>query len=106
MNAVAASRLAARLGRRSWTCSTCQGQLLTAKPSPLLATRHFSSAGRSSRGTSGNGGSRCRKTFLLASAGAAGLATTALAFTDEIKNSYDSVERTGRVVAVLAICIN
>ncbi|KAG5928701.1 hypothetical protein E4U42_000130 [Claviceps africana] len=106
MNAVAASRLAARLGRRSWTCSTCQGQSLTANPSPLLTTRHFSSAWGSSRGTSSNGGSRSRKTFLFASAGAAGIASTALAFTDEIKNSYDSVERTGRVVAVLAICIN
>ncbi|KAG5982749.1 hypothetical protein E4U55_001401, partial [Claviceps digitariae] len=107
MNAVAAApRLAARLGRRPWTCSTCRGQTLTAKPSPLLATRSFSSARGSSQGTSGNGGSRSRKIFLFASAGAAGIASTALAFTDEIKNSYDSVERTGRVVAVLAICIN
>ncbi|KAG5992426.1 hypothetical protein E4U54_003648 [Claviceps lovelessii] len=107
MNAfVAAPRLAVRLGRRPWTCSTCQGQLLTPKPSPLLATRYFSSTRRSSQGSGSNGGSRSRKVFLFASAGAAGIASTALAFTDEIKNSYDSVERTGRVVAVLAICIN
>lgn len=44
--------------------------------------------------------------LLLASAGAAGVASTALAFTDDIRNSYESVERTGRVVATLAICIN
>ncbi|KAG6005622.1 hypothetical protein E4U21_007810 [Claviceps maximensis] len=107
MNAVAAvPRLAGRLGRRPWKFSTCQGQSITAKPSLFLATRHFASAWGSSQRTNGNGGSRSRKTFLFASAGAAGIAGTALAFTDEIKNSYESVERTGRVVAVLAICIN
>lgn len=79
---------------------------MAAKPSPLLATRQFSSTRGSSQGSSGNGGPRSRKVLLYASAGATGIAGTALAFSDEIKNSYDSVERTGRVVAVLAICIN
>ncbi|KAG6130116.1 hypothetical protein E4U38_004640 [Claviceps purpurea] len=106
MNAILTPRLAARLGSRSWTCSTCKGQLIAAKPSPLLANRHFSSTRGSSQGSSDNGGSRSRKVLLYASAGVTGIAGTALAFSDEIKNSYDSVERTGRVVAVLAICIN
>ncbi|QPG96599.1 hypothetical protein C2857_004700 [Epichloe festucae Fl1] len=106
MNAVAAPRLAARLSSRSWTCSTCRGQVTRIQPSPFLASRHLSSARGSSQRTSGNGGSRSRRALLFASAGAAGIASTALAFTDEIKNSYDSVERTGRVVAALAICIN
>ncbi|KAG6032100.1 hypothetical protein E4U41_007319 [Claviceps citrina] len=107
MNAFAAPRLAARLGRRSWTCSTCKGQLMTAQPSKLPpAIRHFSSARGSSHGTSGHRRLPSRHVLLFASAGVAGIASTALAFTDEIKNSYDSVERTGRVVAVLAICIN
>lgn len=44
--------------------------------------------------------------LLVASTGAAGVASTALAFTDEIRSSYEAVERTGRVVAALVICIN
>jgi aarF domain-containing kinase len=42
---------------------------------------------------------------LLAAGG--GVATAGvLAFTDDIKHSYEAAERTGRVAAALGICIN
>ncbi|KAG8417222.1 hypothetical protein J3459_012516 [Metarhizium acridum] len=108
MSALTIPRIATRLGPRTWTCSACQGQLAAAISSPFGGLRCFASARSSSQGANGNGrrGSRSRKVLLFASASAAGVASTALAFTDEIRNSYESVERTGRVVAALAICIN
>jgi aarF domain-containing kinase len=42
--------------------------------------------------------------FLAATTGALGV--TALAFTDDVKHSYRAVERTGRVVGTLFVCIN
>lgn len=41
---------------------------------------------------------------LLAATGSAGVG--ALAFTDDLKHGYQAVERTGRVVSTLFICIN
>jgi len=34
------------------------------------------------------------------------LGVTALVFTDDVKHSYKAVERTGRVVGTLFVCIN
>ncbi|GAO14690.1 uncharacterized protein UV8b_04625 [Ustilaginoidea virens] len=114
-------RLASQAGPRSWTtCCLCRGPLAPVTPPPSVVASRFSSirgsaregCGSGSGSGSGNGngnargGSRSARVLLLSSAGAAGVAGTALAFTDEIKNSYDSVERTGRVVAALAMCIN
>lgn len=101
MKACAVSRIATRTGPRSWTCSTCRGQPVSVH----TGWRQFHSARRPSRGGGGRRG-RSRRALLLAATGAAGVATTTLAFTDDIKNSYEAAERTGRVVAALAICIN
>ncbi|PKS07785.1 hypothetical protein jhhlp_006393 [Lomentospora prolificans] len=46
-----------------------------------------------------------RRRILLASGGAA-TGATVLAFTDDIKASYETVERSGRVAVALAVCIN
>jgi len=44
--------------------------------------------------------------MLLVSSGAAAAGTSVLAFTDDIKASYDTVERSGRVAQALFVCIN
>ena len=47
------------------------------------------------------------KRILYASAGGtAALGLGALAFTDDFRHGYEAVERTGRVVATLFVCIN
>lgn len=49
---------------------------------------------------------KSRGGVVLLAAGGGAAATGVLAFTDDIKYSYDAAERTGRVAAALAICIN
>ena len=44
--------------------------------------------------------------MLLAATGGALVTTAAVAFTDDVKHAYEAVERTGRVVGTLAVCIN
>jgi aarF domain-containing kinase len=44
------------------------------------------------------------RVLLAATTGTLGF--TALAFADDIKHSYKAVERTGRVVGTLFVCIN
>ncbi|KAF4971428.1 hypothetical protein FSARC_1737 [Fusarium sarcochroum] len=66
--------------------------------------RSFAS-GRGSRGSNGHKSGPTRP-LLYASAGAATVGASALAFTDDIKNSYEAAERTGRVAVALAVCIN
>ncbi|POR32618.1 ABC1 family protein MCP2 [Tolypocladium paradoxum] len=104
MNPFAVSRIATR-GTRSWTCSTCRGQLACARPAAFLGARRFASGKGSSHGNKGRRG-KSGRVLLYASTGAAAVASTALAFTDDIRNSYEAAERTGRVIAALAICIN
>lgn len=104
MNPLVVSRIATR-GPRPWTCSACRGQLAGARPSAFLAARQFASGKGSSHGDNGRK-SRSSRVLLYASTGAAAVASTALAFSDDIKNSYEAAERTGRVIATLAICIN
>ncbi|PTB39049.1 uncharacterized protein TrAFT101_007073 [Trichoderma asperellum] len=96
----------ARIGNRTWTCSACRGQLARTRPTRQIIARRFVSGRKSS--SEGNGGAKSgpnARLILFASTGAAA-GTAALAFTDEIKNSYEAAERTGRVVAALAVCIN
>jgi aarF domain-containing kinase len=45
-----------------------------------------------------------RRILLAATTGALGF--TALAFGDDVKHTYKAIERTGRVVGTLAVCIN
>jgi aarF domain-containing kinase len=44
------------------------------------------------------------RVLLAATGGALGLG--AISFTDDVKHAYEAVERTGRVVSTLALCIN
>ena len=47
-----------------------------------------------------------KKGRILFAAATGALGVTGLAFTDDIKHSYKAVERTGRVVGTLFVCIN
>lgn len=106
MNSVALSAVTRRLGARQWTCTTCRSQLpqFTKPTAPFTAARRFASA------TGRNGSSqqqrRPRKGLLFASTGVAVGGVTAFAFIDDIKQTYEAMQRSGRVVGGLAICIN
>lgn len=94
----------ATLTRGVWTCRQC-----------LLQSRG-SRIGEQVRGyarrnnTYGNGRfksakSKRRGRILVAASGGA-LGVTAVAFTDDVRHAYEAVERTGRVVSTLTVCIN
>jgi aarF domain-containing kinase len=104
MNTFSVSAFATRIAARPWTCSTCRGQLLRGKPLRYITSRNFASR-KGSRGDNGQK-SGPRRPLLYASAGAGTIGATALALGDDIKNSYEAAERTGRVAAALAVCIN
>lgn len=79
----------------SWTCGRCLQQSQRA----VRPLRQYST--RSNRIPIPK---RKGRIVLAATTGALGV--TALAFTDDVKHSYRAVERTGRVVGTLFVCIN
>jgi aarF domain-containing kinase len=107
MNAFAVfTSFTARAGPRSLTCTACRCQLLrSSKPAKQLGSLRNFASGRASFQGAGKRNQRPRRLVLYASSGAAA-GIGALAFTDDIKSGYESVERTGRVAAALGICIN
>ncbi|KAH7025794.1 ABC1 family-domain-containing protein [Microdochium trichocladiopsis] len=99
-------------GRSPWTCSSCRSQLITRPKAPTSVTirttpfqsRSYSNGNfRSSRGSAKYGKSRSTL-YAAAATGATGAGL--LAFTDDIKHSYEATERAGRVASALFICIN
>ncbi|KAI1273467.1 ABC1-domain-containing protein [Xylaria sp. FL0933] len=99
----------ASLGRLAsntpWTCTNCRTQLIRhgrlQRPSSRSYSYSTGSSGSSRRGPRIRG----RAVVLTATATGAGTAGV-LAFTDDIKYGYEVTERTGRVAATLALCIN
>lgn len=85
------------LGGNSWTCRKCLSQT---KPICRAQGR-----GYGTKRSAYNNSARPRRRIILAAGGAAA-AGTGIAFTDDIKHGYGAVERTGRVVSTLAVCIN
>jgi aarF domain-containing kinase len=81
-----------------WTCTRClhqaQGGLRTLKQVKEYSTRTNKIPRPRRRG----------RVLLAATGGALGLG--AISFTDDVKHAYEAVERTGRVVSTLALCIN
>jgi aarF domain-containing kinase len=110
MNALSRSAFASRSAARSWTCSSCRSQLAGHKLAQSLGGRQFAS-GRAASSGSGrqqqqqNQNGFGRRILLYASSGAAA-GISVLAFSDNIKNGYDTAERSSRVATVLALCIN
>ncbi|KAK3351837.1 ABC1 family-domain-containing protein [Neurospora tetraspora] len=107
-----------------WTCASCRSQLSSSFSSSssynsTLARRSFSASSKrysnqssngsssssSSNNTNGKTTNNGRRTVLLAAGG--GVATAGLlAFGDDVKYTYEAVERTGRVASALAVCVN
>ncbi|KAI1112328.1 ABC1-domain-containing protein [Nemania sp. NC0429] len=107
MKSFSVASLSRLVSNKPWTCTNCRTQLL--RPAKAKFQRHashpFSTGPSSSAGRGPKTKPRGRAVVLTATAtGAAGAG--ALAFTDDIKYGYDVTERTGRVAAALALCIN
>ncbi|KAK4191484.1 ABC1 family-domain-containing protein [Podospora australis] len=119
LSSLVAKRLAT-LSSGSWTCARCRsaqtilrGSANTTTRSPLITRRYASNTtdGSSSWGKSGGGqGSkqrpRNRRVLLATTGGAAGITAGLLSVGDDVKNGYGAAERTGRVAAALALCVN
>ncbi|KAI0896678.1 ABC1-domain-containing protein [Annulohypoxylon nitens] len=89
---------------RSWTCVNCRTQLITnAKTTQHPLARQYATG---SSGYSKRQRPRRKRLTVLTAAATAATGAGVLAFTDDIKYGYDATERTGRVAAALAICIN
>ncbi|KAK1780817.1 ABC1 family-domain-containing protein [Copromyces sp. CBS 386.78] len=108
-----------RITNGSWTCASCRSSQLSASSSynSTLARRTFStsskrysnqSSNRSSSSSSNTSGktNNGRRTMLLAAGGGAAATAGLLAFGDDVKYTYEAVERTGRVATALAACVN
>lgn len=81
--------------RWSWTCTACRGRAAAARGP--LSKRLYSSYSRPTI-------PKRRGVWLFASVGAAGASVLAVA--DDVKATYEGVERAGRVASALFICIN
>ncbi len=86
-----------------WTCKRC---LLQSK----RGTRQITNGGFVGKGKNYRNwrseGQRRKGVVLLATTGAAGLGAAAVAFNDDVRHAYETIERTGRVVTALFVCIN
>ncbi len=106
---LAAAAKALPRSTRDWTCRRCLLQSQTQGKREMRQARGFASRGSGYGYGHGQGQgqakSKRRGRVLMAAAGA-GLGATTLTFTDDIKHSYETVERTGRVVSTLAVSIN
>ena len=109
-----AAQLARRNGREAaqglnpWTCRKCLSQAWGTKSWNGTRTgtwRGFATKNHHNSANAGRSKRSSNKRVMLAAATGA-LGVTAAAFTDDVKHSYDAVERTGRVVSALAVCIN
>ena len=85
-----------------WTCRRCL--LLEKRGMRQIASRGFATGRKGSRDWRSEG-QRRKGVVLLASTGV-GLGAAAAAFNDDIRHTYETVERSGRVVSALFICIN
>jgi hypothetical protein len=84
-----------------WTCRSCLQQAARVQPSSILQR------GIRTRAIPYKPKARKRKRVLLATTGIVGAATAgAVAVSDEAKHYATAVQRTGRVVTTLALCVN
>lgn len=80
-----------------WTCRRC----LQKQQRSLLGRENFATSARRRPGR------RKKNNAVLLSAAAGGsLAAGALFFVEDVKYGYGAMERTGRVMTTLALCIN
>lgn len=96
------SLLPKRLGA-GWTCAQCRSQFPRPSFPRTPLSRQYGSTGPSF--TTPKPKPRRRTAVLLATAGG-GAAAMLLSVSDDVKNSYGALERTGRVASTLVLCIN
>ena len=97
------SLFAKRFGA-GWTCARCRTQ----GPRPILPraplSRRYGTTGPSSS-SQPRPKPRRRAAVLLATAGG-GATAMLLSVGDDVKSSYEAIERSGRVVSTLVLCVN
>lgn len=96
-----------RLSEFGWTCVTCRNHVLGRGLARQIPSRQYGTSKPSLPRLSTRPGRR--RAVILAATGtglATGILAGVIAFTEEIKQSYEAAERTGRVASALAICIN
>ncbi|KAI1194696.1 ABC1-domain-containing protein [Nemania serpens] len=103
MKSLSLASLSRLASNKPWTCTNCRTQLLRHAKFQRQASHRFSTG---PSGSSGRGPKTRARTVVLTATATGATGVGALAFTDDIKYGYDVVERTGRVAAALAICIN
>jgi aarF domain-containing kinase len=84
-----------------WTCRSCTQK----------ATRRTWNQGQNSRYSTGSRrsytyGNNGRRKGVLTATALGGATLTGLAFTDDVRHAYEAVERSGRVLSTLFVCIN
>jgi aarF domain-containing kinase len=93
------------IATNGWTCRLCALQArVRVKQIRWYGTRGNAN-GNGSYGNSQQYGKKRKRRVMLAAAGGA-LGVTTVAFTDDVRHAYGAVERTGRVVSTLTVCIN
>lgn len=104
----AAWRSWARGPRSPPASSYSAGRCAQCSPLPPRTSRPFRARHSSgwAHGQKQSGPAGWNRRRILFASGSAVAGATVLAFTDDIKASYEAVERTGRVAVGLAVCIN
>ncbi|KAI0811344.1 ABC1-domain-containing protein [Xylaria sp. FL0064] len=105
MKPVSFASLSRLASNTPWTCINCRTQLIRHGRLQRPSSRSYSYSTGSSGSYRRGPRIRARAVVLAATATGAGSAGV-LAFTDDIKYGYEVTERTGRVAATLALCIN
>lgn len=90
---------------RPWTCGRCV-QRGTRKSWVQNATYSTGKRGGNGYGYGYGYQQNGRGNKVIMASAVGGVAATGLAFTDDIRHAYEAVERTGRVVSTLFVCIN
>ncbi|KAK3996728.1 ABC1 family-domain-containing protein [Cladorrhinum sp. PSN332] len=110
LNSLATKRLLP-FSSNGWTCARCRStQLLLPRQSLAYRTSNLISRQYGTK-TEGGGSSsksrpRGRRTAIILATAGGGATVGLLAVGDDVKNTYEGMERTGRVVGALALNVN
>ncbi|TVY50037.1 ABC1 family protein-like protein [Lachnellula occidentalis] len=88
--------------RPRWTCRQCRDLGLRRAPPRHTQQRTYSSGSKHSN----EHPQRRKRQVLLAAAATGTIGATALAFSDDVKHVVKGMERTGRVITTLGVCVN
>jgi aarF domain-containing kinase len=99
-----------RTARIPWACPQCVRQRPPRSIPQQQQRARYSTQSPSKFSGSGSGGNNSRarpqKAVKYAAAAVGTVGAGALVFSNDIKHAYAAVERSGRVVSTLAVCIN